>query len=183
VVKQGYYRASPQATRRNWLWVGIAVTAIAAVLGVVLGSGLSAYADAAICPFLGLGLVGVALMIASRAMPARTQAGAEAAAKWLAFKRYLQDIEKYTKLEAATGIFDKYLPYAIAFGFNNEFAQKFAALGTPAPSWYQTYPPIYIGPGYYGRSGAGGGRERMEYPTSGGCYSCRPRLRGSIQLK
>ena len=54
------------------------------MVGFGLTALLSDYADTAICPFLGLGLVGIALIIAGQGMPARTKAGADAAAKWQA---------------------------------------------------------------------------------------------------
>ena len=155
VATAGFYHESPQATRRRWTGIGI-LALIAVALG---GCGALVfvidYADTALCPFLGLGLAAIALIIAAQNMPARTKQGAEAAARWQAFKRYLQNIDQYIKQGTANAaeIFDKYLPYTIAFGFNNEYVGKFAALGVPAPVWYQ---PYYYGPGYYGTPGSGG---------------------------
>jgi len=84
----------------------------------------------------------------------------------------LQHIEKYTNLEEAKHVFDKYLPYAIAFGLERGWVQKFATVGAPAPTWYDTYPPvIHGGPHHHRRdvppgTGAGpvfaGGGERQE---------------------
>ena len=48
-------------------------------------------------------------------MPRKTEAGAEAAAKWKAFRRYLDDIEKYENLNESREIFDRYLPFTVAF--------------------------------------------------------------------
>jgi hypothetical protein len=81
-------------------------------------------------------------------MPRKTQAGAEAAAKWLAFRRYLAEIERYDNVESAKSIFNSYLPYAVAFGLERSWVNKFASVDAPAPSWY----------GPYGR---------MDYPRSG----------------
>ncbi|MCA1552922.1 MAG: DUF2207 domain-containing protein, partial [Chloroflexi bacterium] len=97
VVSSGFYRSNPQTTRRVWTGIGVGLVIIAAIVGFVVAVALSDYVDTAICPFLGLGLVGIALIIAGQAMPARTKAGAEAAAKWQAFRRYLVDIDKYIK--------------------------------------------------------------------------------------
>jgi uncharacterized membrane protein YgcG len=77
-------------------------------------------------------------------MPRKSAQGAEEAAKWLAFKRYMEDIEKYTKVAEVQEIFDKYLPYAIAFGLEDSWIQKFARVNTPPPPWY--YPGPYMGP-------------------------------------
>jgi uncharacterized membrane protein YgcG len=66
----------------------------------------------------------------------KTRHGAQSAAKWAAFKRYLIHIERYTQVKAAQEQFEKYLPYAIAFGIEQGWVKKFAAVDTPAPTWY-----------------------------------------------
>jgi hypothetical protein len=78
-------------------------------------------------------------------------------AKWQAFRRFLQHIERYTQVADARSQFDLYLPYAIAFGLERSLVEKFAAANTPAPSWYEPNPFILGGhPAYYGAaSGAG----------------------------
>jgi uncharacterized membrane protein len=86
------------------------------------------------------------MIMASSAMPVKTRKGSEQKAAWLAFKRYLENITKYTKLEEATDQFDKYLPYAIAFGLDRSWINTFARVNTPIPTWY--YP--YYGPLVYG---------------------------------
>jgi hypothetical protein len=69
-------------------------------------------------------------------MPRKTRAGAEAAAKWNAFRRYLSSIERYEQVSEARGIFDRYLPYAVAFGLDQSWIRKFALVGAETPSWY-----------------------------------------------
>jgi len=51
------------------------------------------------------------------------------------FKRYLANLEKYDNLETAKDTFEKYLPYATAFGLDKSFIQKFAR-EYPRASWY-----------------------------------------------
>jgi uncharacterized membrane protein len=48
-------------------------------------------------------------------MPRKTAKGAEEAAKWLAFKQYLENIDKYSDMESVKEQFQVYLPYAVAF--------------------------------------------------------------------
>jgi hypothetical protein len=91
-------------------------------------------------------------------MPRKTPEGAEAAAKWNAFKRYLDDIEKYEKLDEAKGVFDKFLPFAVAFGLERSWVNKFAAVNAPMPEWYGTpYPAGIPGQTPYGRRRGGFG--------------------------
>ena len=52
----------------------------------------------AACPGLALVVTMVCLIFVGRYMPRKTAQGAEAAAKWLAFKRYLETIENHGDL-------------------------------------------------------------------------------------
>ena len=96
-------------------------------------------------------------------MPRKTPAGAEAAAKWRAFRNYLASIERYEKLDEAQGIFDRYLPYAIAFGLESSWVDKFSRVPTASPGWYgddvTPSPGPFAGRGYpgpwYGPYGGG----------------------------
>jgi len=142
VVAAGYYRESPETSRGRWSGFGC-VMMVLALSGLC---GFTAYFegfDAILCPVGVLGLLGLSLFIAANNMPARSAKGAEAAARWQAFKRYLADIEKYTNLKQASDLFEKYLPYAVAFGLDADFTRKFASLGAaPAPVWYNISLPL-----------------------------------------
>ncbi len=166
VVREEFFHGSPERTRNVSRGIGIAGLVLTGVLGFCGLASLSTYTDAAICPFIGLGVAFIAVIIVGFHMPRKTPKGAEASARWLAFKRYLKDIEKYTDLEQAKEIFDKYLPYTIAFGFERSWIKKFAAIDTPAPSWYMPYPPIIV-TGDRGR-GRGAGRAASTAGVGGG---------------
>jgi hypothetical protein len=147
VARLGYFHDNPEKTRRTWTWVGIVFTALATI-GGLLFAGWSwltfGYLSlAAYIPIASGVLVGAALMITARQIPARTRQGAAAAAKWQAFRRYLRNIDQFVKAgeTSAADIFDQYLPYAVAFGFDSEFANQFSALGTPAPAYLQSAIP------------------------------------------
>ncbi len=120
------------------MWTGLGITGI--VLGFIAGwilVPLSKYAGAFPCLAVAIGIGGVSMVIASRFMPAKSLKGSEAAAKWEAFREYLRDLKDLEELDNAAEIFEKYLPYAIAFGMNNSFVNKFARVtDAPAPGWY-----------------------------------------------
>ena len=161
VVDKGFFRRSPERTRSIYAGLGIGGLILTVVVGIISTAALSTYTALAICPSLGLGAVFLGLVLLSRYMPRKTPEGAEAAARWNAFKRYLENIEKYTDLQEAKDIFDKYLPYAIAFGLEKSYVRKFSQVRTPAPTWYY---PVGVPYGTYRRrpgypaSGEGGGR-------------------------
>ena len=112
-------------------------------------------------------------------MPRKTRAGAEAAAKWRAFRRYLDDIEKYEGVEEAKAIFERYLPYATAFGLDRTWVAKFASVQAPTPSGTsgprrrRCLPAAELGPllrgaGAAARSSSGGGWGGWSSPGFGG---------------
>ena len=157
-VKNQFFRTDPDTVRGRYAGAGIGVVVLAAGVGFVAFALLGETVGAVICPFISFGVFGISLAIAGAGMPVKTKIGAQEAAKWKAFKRYLQDVERYTDLEEATDQFDRYLPYAVAFGLERTWINKFAAVpSTPIPVWYY---PVWMGSGRRdlrsGPMGAGG---------------------------
>lgn len=160
-VTNKFFRSDPDSVRGRYAGLGVGLLVIAAGIGFLAVSMLSTTTSAIICPFVAVGIVAIAIIIVGQAMPVKTLRGAEEAAKWKAFKRYLQDIERYTALEEATSQFDRYLPYAIAFGLERSWINKFASVpSTPIPMWYY---PMWMGsyrtpdtmPGSFSPTGGG----------------------------
>ncbi|HEV2127350.1 MAG TPA: DUF2207 domain-containing protein [Thermomicrobiales bacterium] len=137
LVEHGYFHESPEATRKRWK--GIAVgTPVALVIAafvlvnlfdVLMGWIAFVIVAAVIIAFYGAFL--------SAHMAVKTRQGAEAAAKWRAFRRYLEDIDERENLEESKEIFDRYLSYATAFGLEKSFVRKFAAAHVPMPGWFE----------------------------------------------
>src|SRR5438067_6371575 len=118
-------------------------------------------------------MVADALVWLAPHMPRRTRAGALAAQRWAAFRRYLTGLA--TGRDAAQREeFERYLPYAVAFGLDRAWMERFAAAGAPAPSWYQGGGPVIIGtPGWYpwgwgGSYGGGYGGDGGHWGPGGG---------------
>ncbi len=149
VVKEGFFRRSPESVRSTYRVAGGLLLGAAFVGGIVAMSLVNS--GSVICPFASAGLVGLVMLFVAGAMPARTRKGAEESAKWAAFKRYLQNTEKYTDLAAAKDQFERYLPYAIAFGLERTWISRFARVpDMPVPTWYYPWGIPY---GSYGRGG------------------------------
>jgi uncharacterized membrane protein len=160
---EGFVPVSPQAVRTRYgCFTGIAVivgSALVFVPGILTG------ADLAFCIGLGFLPTILALAVAGRHMPRKTELGALEASKWVAFKNYLNHIEDYTDLKEATAIFDRYLPYAVAFGLQTSWINKFSRIDTtPIPTWYGPigYPrPIHMGGGSRPMTAGTGGSVSM----------------------
>jgi uncharacterized membrane protein len=142
-VSEGVFSTNPDTVRGRYAGLGVVLLVVAIGAGIL---GLGAFAERAgaiICPFIGIGVAGAALIITGQAMPVKTRRGAEETAKWKAFRQYLREIESYTDLEQATDQFDRYLPYAIAFGLERSWINKFSRVPTtPIPYWYH---PVWLG--------------------------------------
>ncbi len=151
VVEHGYFEKRPDKVRARYSFMGvfapiIAVVVWALVSGVYGGQSgflwFMAFA-AAFVFFLGLSV--------SQAMVRKTMKGAEAAAKWNAFKRYLEDIDKHENLGESQEIFERYLPYAVAFGIETSWVTKFERAGADTPQWFGGGPVIiHTGGGAFG---------------------------------
>ena len=81
-------------------------------------------------------IAGIAFRVIGAKITSLTPRGAETAMRLAAFKRYLEHVDQYADLESITDQFDRYLPYAIALGVERIWIRKFAAVNTPAPTWY-----------------------------------------------
>lgn len=148
LVQESLFDRSPQATRGTWMVAGIALEALAFFGFVFLMSALEDITPAIICLPVALGFTGLVAIVIAQFMPAKTRKGAEEAAKWNAFQEYLRNLEKYADVESAASTFDKYLPYAVAFGLDRTWMNKFRNVEyMPIPPWYY---PTYMG-GPYGR--------------------------------
>ncbi|HWV24672.1 MAG TPA: DUF2207 domain-containing protein, partial [Thermomicrobiales bacterium] len=155
LVAHGYFKASPEKIRRRYQFlrfVGPVLAAVVIILIIVFTGANSGWIVLPIIAAIVLFFVGGKV---ATNMPRKTLDGAEAAAKWMAFKRYLQDIDQHVDLEESKAIFEKYLPYAIAFGLDSSWIQKFAQTSAPMPAWFG--PAMFGGPGRYNRPYRPGG--------------------------
>jgi uncharacterized membrane protein len=103
----------------------------------------------------GMGRVGLGFLLSvplffafAPGMPRRTVKGSGEKAKWMAFYRYLKEMGEFRDQAAGAEIFERFLPYAIAFGVEKEWTSRFTALGVVAPVWYHSH--------YYGDRDFGG---------------------------
>ncbi|HEY8446387.1 MAG TPA: DUF2207 domain-containing protein [Thermomicrobiales bacterium] len=137
LVERGYFTTNPDVTRETWRDRALRGLLLTLIGGFAIW--LLFFRDTGWIwfPIGVVSLVWIAIYLLSGAMPRKTPAGAEAAARWLAFRRYLAEIERYDRLSEARDRFERFLPYAIAFGLEESWVTKFAAAGAQAPSWYQ----------------------------------------------
>ncbi len=182
MVSREYFRANPNTTRKLWRGLGGAVLAAALFFGVFVSGALSSYTSLLPCVFGALGLTGLVALITGGAMPAKTRKGAEAAAKWTAFKTYLERIDKLADLQQVGELFERYLPYAIAFGIKDSWIHMFSQQPTtPVPGWYMPYYGRGLSPRTVSSGGKGGGAAVPPLRGPGGLQGMSEGLAGSLQ--
>ena len=157
VVRRGWYRVRPDRTRL--LWYGIGVAALVAAAGVAV----------LLAVFTAFGLVGVAvvvpalaLLVAARAMPARTPEGSAALQQVHALRDYLAtSTPQQARWEDTEQTFSTLVPYAMVLGLEKRWADAFAPLaarpsgGTGGADTYAPYWYVGVPAGLYA-SGMGG---------------------------
>jgi uncharacterized membrane protein len=83
------------------------------------------------------GVAGVAALVLSVSITSLTPDGESRRAAWLGFEMYLKDVARGGSMVVQTSLFDRYLPYAAAFGMASSWAHHFQKLGvTDIPSWF-----------------------------------------------
>lgn len=136
LLQQGCYHARPDRVRARW-------TAGGMFSGVLIGGLGVAAADRFLLtpvPFIVAGaLVALILVGFGIVMPARSNAGARALEQVLGFEEFLRRVEtenyKRVILDKPE-LFDRYLPYAMAFGVEKNWTRAFEGIYTQSPTWY-----------------------------------------------
>ncbi|MGQ9787664.1 MAG: DUF2207 family protein, partial [Anaerolineae bacterium] len=166
VVRQGFFPSNPQSTRGRWIGLGVFGLVVSFFIGIALLGLFGEYTGLAFCPGAAVAATALGLIILGNFMPRRTAKGAEEAAKWVAFKRYLQFLNRQSDLEAAKNRFEEYLPYAVAFGIERQLINKFATVDAPAPTWWG---PVFLpGSGHIHPTPAAAGGMGTSSSASGG---------------
>lgn len=171
LVRKGHYLRRPDRVRG--MWIGGA-----AVLGVAGFGAFAAFADSN--PLLGMIMAGAAVASAlilgffGLIMPARTEKGARTREAALGFRQFLEKVEspRYRRMIKSPEQFEQYLPYAMAFQCQEEWARAFDDILTEPPSWY------YGGHGHFHASSFASDMSTMA-STAGTAMASSPSSSGS----
>jgi uncharacterized membrane protein len=88
--------------------------------------------------FLGAGLCALIVILFGRIMPARTVTGARTMEKVLGFEEFLRRVEgeRFASIVKTPEMFERFLPYAMAFGVEGQWARAFQNIYREPPTWY-----------------------------------------------
>lgn len=116
---------------------------LAVVTGALVGFGgsalLSARGESPVPAIIAGVLSGVVMFAYGTVMPARTVRGARAREHALGFSEFLARVEKdrFERVVKTPEMFEKYLPFAMAFGIEKNWARAFADIYREPPDWYR----------------------------------------------
>ena len=116
LVTDGYFTKSPQATRTKY------------------------YVLAGVAFFTGNLFLAVVAFLFGKNMPQKTLLGAEAASTAQSLKTFLTSQDRQLAFQAQNQMmFEKLLPYAVAFGVEKIWADRFKNIALQSPTWYTGY--------------------------------------------
>jgi uncharacterized membrane protein YgcG len=135
LVGRGFYRSSPASVKGRWL-VGAVVLG-----GLILGAGTATAARLNMTPLpFVVAAIASGLIIAGfgAIMPARTVQGARVLERVLGFEEFLRRVEsdRYQRLVKTPEMFERFLPFAMAFGVERRWAKAFQDIYREPPTWY-----------------------------------------------
>lgn len=143
LVSTKYFEEKPDSVRTKYLGIGILVIILSIAL-VMASFILPIFVGTA----MAMGILGVALIVISKHMPSKTELGSQVFHKVLGFKMYMETAEKYRVQNLTPETFEKFLSYAIVFGIEKQWAEKFKDIYKGKPDWYEgnmnTFNTIYL---------------------------------------
>jgi hypothetical protein len=141
LVSRGYYRERPDEVRRKW--IGLAILLASAGYGLAkLGETMTWVTFAPDAVLIAGVASGVIVLAFGLIMSTRTLAGVRARSSALGFREFLSRVEseRYKKMITSPEMFDRLLPYAMAFGLDKKWAGTFAStfeiIARKPPDWY-----------------------------------------------
>jgi hypothetical protein len=134
LVAGGYYAIRPDRLRQFYMGAGILMGMLLALVGRFSAAPTTPWSTWIMSGIL----TALIIMGFGSFMPARSAAGARALGKVRGFVDFLGRVEKdhIERFEKTPELFEKYLPYAMALGVENKWAQAFGRI-TVQPKWHR----------------------------------------------
>jgi uncharacterized membrane protein len=136
LVSQGFYKRRPDSVRSTYIGAGVVV----GVLMIWGGGAMARATGIAPLPFIIGGIIS-ALVICGFGwfMPAHTEQGTRALENVLGFEDFLNHVEadRFNRTIKTPQMFEKFLPFAMAFGVEKNWSKAFDGIMTQPPGWYR----------------------------------------------
>ncbi|MGQ9475817.1 MAG: DUF2207 domain-containing protein [Actinomycetota bacterium] len=139
-VARGLFTRDPAKIRRTYAYLGWGAVALS--LALLLALPLWLDLGWLTVPVLAPAAAGVAIWGLGWAVPRRTLAGSRIYGEVLGFRDHLLDPERPYPAEVARERFERDLPYALALGIAEHWAQKLEGMNVGLPSWIHIMDPV-----------------------------------------
>lgn len=143
VIKAGYYSARPSVTRSGALTIAFMAGGAAIALGVWRQPPAGYFVITAICA--------VASLIFAYHMPWKTRRGVRVLARVKGLEEYLVRAERDRMQAMTVDNWERLLPYAVALGVADRWAQQFRHIYAEPPKWIDSRGEVWPAPVLVGR--------------------------------
>jgi hypothetical protein len=135
LLSRGYYARRPDRVKQVYITIGI----LAALASFLPAAWLSE--QYGIAPQTGIAagvLSGFIIIAFGWLMPARTIRGTRTLEKVFGFEEFLTRVEsdRFQRVVKTPQLFEKFLPFAMALGVEQNWARAFEGIYTQPPAWY-----------------------------------------------
>lgn len=133
----GFFRQSPALIQGSYRLTGLIIFFMS-LFGFLVGAIFFAEALLPLLIWVGSLLVGLAIVSLAPRMSSYTSRGRRMHDQWLMFRRYLVSRRPIDWRTFNQQVYVDYLPYAMALGVEEVWAQRFLGAPFQIPDWYQT---------------------------------------------
>jgi uncharacterized membrane protein len=134
--RSSIYRSRPDTVKNRWLAAAVVLGGVIIAFGSTVGA---TWLDMTPLPFVIAGAAsGLIVAAFGRIMPARTVEGARALERLLGFEEFLRRVEgdRLKRVVKTPEMFERFLPFAMAFGVERKWAKAFQDIYREPPRWY-----------------------------------------------
>lgn len=148
MVEKGYFKKSPASVRNAYIGIGSGLLILTITVLPILGAFLLVVPPVFIL-LIDAFFISIVLLIAAPHMPAKTLEGAKMLNQILGFRMYLNTAERFRVQDLTPETFEKFLPYAMVFNIEKQWAERFKDIYKVNPNWYEsgsldTFNTIYM---------------------------------------
>ncbi len=149
--ERGYYVHRPDHVRTGWMIAGGIIAFLSAHLAA-FGTAILGFPAPTL--FIATLLTGLVIVAFGWFMPARTLKGARAWEAVRGFEEFLGRVEsdRMERVIRTPEMFERLLPFAMAFGVEDRWSRAFEGILTTPPTWYVGRPGTSFQPSVFGHS-------------------------------
>lgn len=136
MILHRYFTQSPESIRNSYRGGGVALM-IAGVFAAIFSQAQGSPLTIPLGYGIAIIICGAILAAFARLMPRKTTTGKNALLAARGFEEYLSRAEReMIEHQERQNYFEKFLPYAMAFGIADKWARAFEGIQTTPPDWY-----------------------------------------------